>query len=344
MPREPGWWYRHGSAMERALAPFAAIYGHVATQRLTRGTPYRSRLPVVCVGNFTAGGSGKTPFTAMLAERLIARGERPAILSRGYGGSERGPHWVHRQADISARVGDEPLLLARIAPVMVSRDRKAGAIAIEAAGAHTVILMDDGLQNPALVKDLSFAVIDGARLLGNRAVIPAGPLRAPLDVQLPLVQAIVYNGPVSGHFEDELGWRREIPALHASLTTTGVWLGGQRLVAYAGIGNPDRFFDTARALGATLVEAVAFPDHARFTDNDATRLLETAARHGASLITTEKDQVRLAGSTKLEALAAASAVLPVRMALASGDEGVLDGLLDSLFCRRSTHIPRRDLE
>ena len=335
MPREPGWWYRHGSAMERALAPFAAIYGHLATRRLTHGTPYRSRLPVICVGNFTAGGSGKTPFAAMLAERLIARGERPAILSRGYGGSERGPHWVDRHADPFARVGDEPLLLARIAPVMVSRDRKAGAIAIEAAGAHTVIVMDDGLQNPALAKDLSFAVIDGARLLGNRAVIPAGPLRAPLDVQLPLVHAIVYNGPVDGpgseHFEDEIAGRRSIPQLHARLTASGVRLGGQRLVAYAGIGNPDRFFDTVRSLGATLVEAAAFPDHARFSDGDATRLLASAARHAAGLITTEKDHVRLSGSARLAELAAASAVLPVRMSLADGEESVLDGLLRSLF-------------
>lgn len=328
MPREPSWWYAEPGLASVILKPVARLYGAIAARRLTRTAPYRSSLPVICVGNFTAGGSGKTPFTAMLARDLIARGERPVILTRGYGGSLKGPHWVDAARDAAALTGDEPLLLAKRAPVFLSRDRMAGAQAIEARGDATVIVMDDGLQNPALAKTLSFAVIDTSRRLGNWQVIPAGPLRLPLAVQAKLVDALVYNGQVNPHFQDEMAWRCPVPALHAWLQPDGVaFLAGARVVAYAGIGNPDRFFDTLRAHGATVVETLPFPDHARFTDADADRLLALASCHDAQLITTEKDHVRLSGSPKLAALAAASRTLPVEMKLHAASQTTLEALL-----------------
>ena len=328
MPREPGWWYRPPGVTAHLLQPLALAYGRIAARRIATAKAYRSRLPVICVGNFTAGGSGKTPLVAMLAERLIARGERPVILTRGFGGSTSGPHWVDPATDTATFVGDEPLLLVRSAPVLVARDRVAGARAIEQRSEATVIVMDDGLQNPSLVKDLRFAIVDGARMLGNWHVIPSGPLRLPMHDQAKLVDAIVYNGPVSGHFADELSRLCGVPALHASLQTSGIWLGGTRVVAFAGIGNPARFFETVRSLGATISAEMPYSDHARFTDADADRLLARALQHDARLVTTEKDHVRLAGSPKLDALAAATTAIPVQMKLDPASNDQLNRLLD----------------
>lgn len=326
MPREPDFWYREPGALARVLAPFGSVYGAIAARRLARARPYVSRLPVICVGNFTAGGSGKTPVTMLLAERLKARGERPVGLTRGYGGTERGPHMVDPKRDTADRVGDEPLLLARICPVCVARDRAAGARAIESSGAASVIVMDDGLQNPGLRKDLSIAVVDGVRGLGNGRVIPAGPLRMPLTEQARLVQAILFNGAPSAAVSDELAAHARVPQFVGALE--GAAIGHSRYVAFAGIGNPDRFFATARALGASLAAVVPFPDHARFTAGDAARLLALAASSDARLLTTEKDFVRLAGHPELEALAASTDVLPVRMELDGRSEALLAALLD----------------
>lgn len=317
MPREPGWWYRPKGLTATVLAPLSGIYGMIAARRLHAENAYRSRLPIICVGNFTAGGSGKTPFTAMLLPMLTARGERPAVLTRGYGGSVHGPHWVDPATDSAAGVGDEPLLLARLAPTLVSRDRRAGAHQIEDQGQATCIVMDDGLQNPSLIKDLTIAVVDGARGIGNGCVIPAGPLRAPLGAQGVLVDAIVFNGSPSEDLAARLAEECAAPQIVASLEPSGdvSWLAGQPVVAFAGIGNPARFFATLERAGARVAERVAFPDHAAFTAADADRLLALAARHQARLVTTAKDHVRLTGSEKLKTLAAAAAFLPVAMKL-----------------------------
>ena len=181
---EPPWWYRDPpSGIATVLRPLAALYGWAAAARYWRATPYRSRLPVICVGNFTAGGTGKTPLVIHLCERLKAAGHEPVALTRGYGGRLSGPYWVNAKSDVARDVGDEALLLARAAPTLVARDRRAGAHAIE-TGPHpvTVIVMDDGLQNPGLAKDLTIAVVDGGRGFGNGLTMPAGPLRAPLAV------------------------------------------------------------------------------------------------------------------------------------------------------------------
>jgi len=331
VPREPHWWYQSSGLIPVALSPVAAIYGAVAARRLTSDNAYRSRLPVICVGNFTAGGSGKTPLTAMLLPMLLARGERPAVLTRGYGGRTHGPHWVDVVTDTAADVGDEPLLLARLAPTLVARDRRAGAHQIEDQGRATCIVMDDGLQNAALIKDLTIAVVDGARGIGNGYVIPAGPLRAPIASQGALVDAIVFNGLPHDGLAFRLAEESAAPQMTARLEPAGdvAWLAGQKVVAFAGIGNPARFFALLERLGARIVEQVAYPDHAAFTDADAERLLALASKHGAQLVTTAKDHVRLSGSVKRSALAHAAKPLPVAMSLE--DATPLMRLLDQTF-------------
>ncbi len=193
--KEPSWWYAdHEDWRARLLEPIGSFYGDAALRRFQKRVGYRSRLPVICVGNLTAGGAGKTPLAIFTAQSLMSRGERPAFLTRGYGGREAGPMWVAHDRHTANEVGDEPILLAATAPTLVSRDRRAGARAIEARqDTITTIIMDDGLQNPGLKKDLTLAVIDGVRGLGNRAVIPAGPLRAPLAFQFEKTDAIVIN-------------------------------------------------------------------------------------------------------------------------------------------------------
>lgn len=324
---EPAWWYRQGPSLAAAaLQPLAALYGWVAEQRFVRTEPYRSRLPVICIGNFTAGGTGKTPLVLHLCRHLEAAGHQPVALSRGYGGRLAGPYWVNARSDTGRDVGDEALLLADAAPTLVARDRRAGARAIE-SGPHaaTVIVMDDGLQNPALAKDLTIAVVDGGRGLGNGRVIPAGPLRAPLAFQLELTDAIVVNERTLGAESRTTAWLRHRfpgPVLQAATipaAETG-WLKGLSVVAWAGIGAPERFFVMLEALGAVVAERVPFRDHQRLGEDDARRLLDLAARHGAALVTTEKDQARIAGSSgHLAELAAASRAFPVKLSLAGPD-------------------------
>jgi tetraacyldisaccharide 4'-kinase len=335
---EPFWWYGDGSQfMAGCLAPLAAVYGWGARRRYQRVTPYRSRLPVICVGNLTAGGTGKTPLTLYLCAHLRAGGRYPAVLTRGYGGTHPGPHWV-AEGDGADAVGDEALLLARAAPTMVERDRGAGARTIElalesGAVAADVIVMDDGLQNPQLAKDLTLAVVDGTRGLGNGRVIPAGPLRAPLEFQLGLVDAIVVNAPpsgVGGAIAEWLGRRFAGPVLRCSTVAAGdtTWLKGRRVVAWAGIGAPRRYFGMLQALGAELIEAVAFSDHQRLSEADARRLLGLAERGRATLVSTEKDMARLKGSTgALAELAAATRPVPIELRFADADGDRLAALI-----------------
>jgi len=355
-----GW---HGSAAT-ALAPAAAIYGAITVRRMARAPEYVSALPVICVGNFTAGGAGKTPATAMIVARLIAMGRRPAILTRGYGGRTAGPHWVDADRvnadwviadrvdadwlietqDTAETVGDEPILHARRAPTLVARDRVAGARAIEANGRCDVIVMDDGLQNPALGKTLSIAVVDGARGFGNGRVIPAGPLRAPLDWQLRHVDAVLFNGAPSPETIAALdratatgGETRASGQQPARLfgrlepdATIAARISGRRVVAFAGIGHPARYFETVRSLGADIAEAIPFPDHHPYTATDAARLQAAAARYGADLVTTEKDHVRLVGQPALAELAAAAIPIPVEMMLDPASIAALDQMLATL--------------
>ena len=341
MPREePGWWYAR-SRDHRALllAPLGRLYGAIAERRYNRRQPYRSRLPVICVGNFTAGGTGKTPLALAIAEHLRERGERPAFLTRGYGGKLQGPVWVDPVLHSPSDVGDEPLLLAARAPVMLARDRRVGAQAIESdSRAATAIIMDDGLQNSALAKDLTIALVDAGRGVGNGRVIPAGPLRASLEFQLELVHAIVVNGRAPDESEGSPP-RRVLetlrrgftgPVLQAEAAPSGEtdWLKDAKVVAYAGIGNPARFFKLLETLGARLAGTEMFPDHYAFSDRDAARLLKLAREHGAQLVTTEKDFVRLApGQNGLAELRDATRRVPIRLAMPPDDLARLKDLL-----------------
>ncbi len=338
---EPGWWYATPLDWRtRALAPFGRLYGLVAELRFRRRQPYRSRLPVICVGNLTAGGTGKTPLALLMAEYLVSRGEIPVFLTRGHGGRTAGPRWVDPLADSARAVGDEALLLARVAPSLIARDRKAGARAIERAGGRaTVIVMDDGLQNPGLKKDLVIAVVDGTRGIGNGHVIPAGPLRAPLDFQLDLVHVVVVNGPPG---RTDRGGASEIhrhltrgfggPVLAAEAIACGDagWLADTSVVAYAGIGHPQRFFDMLGVLGARVVVARPFPDHHVFAERDARELLGLAQTHGAALVTTEKDLARLTNARGERAvLRDRSRALPIRLVFTDHDASQLAALVDN---------------
>ncbi len=292
----------------------------------------------MCAGNFTAGGTGKTPLALYLCEVLRELGKRPVVLTRGYGGRIHGPHWVQAD-DTAATVGDEALLLRTAAPVVVARDRAAGARSIEASPEADAIIMDDGLQNPQLAKDLAIAVVDGRRGLGNGRVIPAGPLRAPLAFQLEHADAILVNEALAGTAHHVADWLREHfkgPVLRATTAPCGDvgWLVQRRVIAWAGIGAPERFFAMLAALGAEVVERITFRDHQRLAVADAQVLLALARRQGAMLVSTEKDLVRLKGTEDVLAeLAAATRVLQVRLAVSPQDTVRLAGLVDTALKR-----------
>ena len=256
--------------------------------------PYRSRLPVICIGNFTAGGGGKTPTAIAVAKVLKEAGERPCFLTRGYGGKTQGPVLAAKDQS-AAEVGDETLLLAVHAPTVVAADRAAGAKLIEGTDA-TVIVMDDGFQNPQLAKDFSLIVVDAATGLGNGLVMPAGPLRAPLDKQTPRADALLLIGeggktaPLAKSFE-----AANKPVLKARMTPRGDarWLGILPVIGFAGIANPKKFYATLSQSGARLTGTRSFPDHHPYTERQAERLLRWAREWNAMLVTTEKDWVRL---------------------------------------------------
>jgi tetraacyldisaccharide 4'-kinase len=292
--RAPRFWWRRPGLAAALLRPAGAIYGAIAAARAARPGA-RAAIPVLCAGNFVAGGAGKTPFAIALAERLRALGERPVFLSRGHGGSEAGPLLVDPARHSARDVGDEPLLLARHAPTLVSRDRPAGAALARELG--SVVVMDDGLQNPSLAKDLRFALVDAVQGVGNGLCLPAGPLRAPLTAQWPLVDALVLVG--EGEPGAELAReaaRRHLPVIRAAIEpdeAAATALRGRAVLAFAGIGRPEKFFATARAAGARLVAERVFSDHHPYSAKELAGLRDDAARAGAALLTTEKDLVRI---------------------------------------------------
>ena len=318
--REPAFWWRPGSG--GLLAPLGAIYGAVAWQRMQRRGA-SAGVPVICLGNLTVGGAGKTPAALAVAHLLLAAHERPFFLSRGYGGKLAGPVRVDPAFHHCADVGDEPLMLARLAPTIVARDRVAGAKAARLGGA-SVIVMDDGFQNPSLKKDLAVLMVDGHRGTGNGRIIPAGPLRAPLDIQVTRAQAIVIVGPPDGAaIVRDTARRFGVAVFHGRLEPDRgslAALGGRKVLAFAGIGNPEKFFATLGDAGIAVAERLSFSDHHRYSAADAAALLARARASNLVLITTEKDQVRLAGDPALAELAAHTSVLPVRLVIAEADQ------------------------
>ncbi len=325
--REPAFWWRAPGFAAGALAPLAAPYGLVARMRLGR-RGRRAAVPVVCLGDPTVGGAGKTPAAIAVARLLIAAGERPAFLTRGYGGNQRGPLRIDPAQHTAADVGDEPLLLARTAATVVARARPQGAQAAVSAGA-SVIVMDDGFQNPSLAKDFAVLVIDAGRGVGNGRVFPAGPLRAPLNAQLARAQAllVVGDGPAAA---DVIGHAsaRGIAVFAARLEPDAgivAALGGGRVLAFAGIGSPQKFFATLAGAGIAVASARAFPDHHRYTKAEADVLCEEADREGLILLTTEKDLARMQGEEATADLAVRAQALPVTLTF--DDEADFQALL-----------------
>ncbi|EIM27815.1 tetraacyldisaccharide 4'-kinase [Microvirga lotononidis] len=290
------WWQPFPTLPATLLRPAGIIYTSVATRRMHR-TGEKADLPVICIGNFTAGGAGKTPTALAVARILDAGGESPAFLSRGYGGRLPGPVQVSTPDHSASDVGDEPILLSRTATTIVSRDRPAGAQLAYESGA-TVVIMDDGLQNPSLVKDCAIAVVDGATGIGNGLPLPAGPLRAPMDVQWPMIDAVLIIGDGEpGRQIAEEAERRDKRVFEARLAPSPEAiqsLEGRRVLAFAGIGRPGKFFDTLRDCGAIVEAARSFPDHHRYTTAELGTLQREAEARGLVAVTTEKDFARIA--------------------------------------------------
>ena len=293
--REPAFWYRPASWKSHLLRPLAALYGAVAALRLER-KGLSAGIPVLCVGNYHGGGAGKTPTVLALAKLLGGLDETPVVLSRGYRGKLRGPVRVDAARHGAADVGDEPLMLSQSVPVVVSRDRADG-VALAKSLAATVILMDDGFQNPAVAKDASLIVIDSVRGIGNAKVMPAGPLRAPLSAQVARTDALIVIGAgsaadgvaalVAGQGKPVLRahFKPDEPSLSA--------LRGRRALAFAGIGDPARFFATLVEAGVDVAATRAFPDHHPLTPDETANLVAEAEGSGFTLVTTEKDLARL---------------------------------------------------
>jgi tetraacyldisaccharide 4'-kinase len=319
--RAPEFW-AHDNLPARLLRPLGAAYGLAGRLRWRLARPARAAVPVICVGNLVAGGAGKTPVAMALAAQLSARGRCPHLLTRGYRGRLPGPLRVDPRRHDAAAVGDEALLLAEVAPTWCARDRVAGAAAATAAGAD-VLIMDDGLQSPWLHQDLALLVVDGAVGFGNRRLLPAGPLREPLAAGLARSSAIVQLG------DDEAGLDTllppALPRLHARLGADpdAPDLRGRRVVAFAGIGRPEKFFRTLAQAGALLLARHAFPDHHRYRRREVRALLAEAAAKDALCVTTAKDRVRLPAD-----LQASITILPARVSWC--DLTALARLLDRL--------------
>jgi tetraacyldisaccharide 4'-kinase len=317
--REPAFWWRPGSGS--LLSPLAGIYAAIAALRLrTQGRSVG--VPVICLGNLTVGGAGKTPAALAVAHLLLAAHERPFFLSRGYGGKLAGPLRVDPAVHSAAMVGDEPLLLARLAPTIVARDRLEGAETARRDGA-TVIVMDDGFQNPALAKDLAILMVDGRRGVGNGRTIPAGPLRAPLEAQIARAHAMVFVGQ-QGNLKSlkERAQHYGAAIFHGHLEPDRqivAALRGHKVLAFAGIGDPEKFFATLTEAGIAVVAREDFPDHHRYTAHEAQSLLARADAANLMLLTTEKDQARLGGDPTLSSLAARTSALPVRLVIEEAD-------------------------
>ena len=322
--RTPEFWYRSDGGslagmLPGLLAPAAAVYRHIAIRRSTAIRPWRAPVPVVCVGNVVAGGTGKTPVALSIGGWLARRGLNVHFLSRGYGGTLAGPVTVDPARHTAAEVGDEPLLLAEVRPTWVARDRRDGVRAAIAAGAGGVV-MDDGFQNPRVVKDVAIIVIDGPRGFGNGRMIPAGPLREPLAAALARADAIVLIGPdASGIANGGISQ----PILRACLKPhpdAVRRLAGHTVVAFAGIGHPQKFFATLRDIGCTIVAAHAFADHHVYRPGEIAAIVRQAKTARAIPVTTAKDFVRLDAAAR-----AGIEVLPVD--LAWDDEGALERVL-----------------
>jgi tetraacyldisaccharide 4'-kinase len=290
----PGFWWAPSGWQAYGLWPLSKLYGFAAARRMRKAARIRAEAPVLCIGNFTVGGSGKTPTAIAFARQATARGLKPGILSRGHGGSLKTPRIVDAERDSADVVGDEPLLLASHATVAVSPDRAAAAKLLIGRGCDFLI-MDDGLQSGRIHIDYALAIVDTRYGIGNGRVIPGGPLRAPLHEQMRHITALLTMG--DGRAADpvvRMAARAGKPVFEASVRTSNSdSLRGRRFLAFAGIGHPDRFFDAVSATGGTVVDKRSFGDHHKFRSEELAELETTAHKGGLDMITTAKDAVRL---------------------------------------------------
>ena len=304
--KAPRFWTQATSWQSTLLSPLSWIWTFVTRKRLQR-TGLDIGIPVICVGNLTVGGTGKTPVVMALLERFGDRNLH--VVSRGYGGSEEGPVRVNERKHSAAQVGDEPLLLSAFGPVWVSKDRAVGAKAAKSAGA-AAILLDDGFQNPSLKKTKSLIVVDALTGFGNGKVMPAGPLREPVQDGLKRADMMVVIGSSDERqrFIDQ--HKPSLPIVEAELEPlqTGMDWSGLRVLAFAGIGRPQKFFDSLKRAGAEIVETRSFGDHAPYRADLLRRLLAEAKSKNAQLVTTEKDAVRLPSELRAQVL-----TFPVRL-------------------------------
>lgn len=294
--RAPAFWtIRHGRdaapMLRLLLSPLGWVYGASVARRLAKSTPLRLPIPVISLGNISVGGTGKTPLAHVVRAQLSALVSGPvAILSRGYGGNLEGPVLVDPLHHSAAQVGDEPLMLAHDGPVIVARDRAAGGQFAVSLGIKALVL-DDAHQNPALAKDLSIVVVDGATGFGNGCLVPAGPLREPVAKGLARADVVIVMGPFSQDGGDDLADYMG-PVLNADLVPEPISIAG-KVLGFCGIGRPDKFDATLRALGLDVVDMFPFPDHHPYSAKDLAHLAAAAAQNGATLVTTQKDLVRL---------------------------------------------------
>ncbi len=326
--RPPAFWFLppdRAGWKARLLAPLAALYAGETARRVARRGE-TAGVPVICVGNLTAGGTGKTPTVIALLQRLADRGVEAHVVSRGYGGRIREGTLVDPGLHGAGDVGDEPLLLSAFAPVWIGRDRVAAARLAARSGAAAIV-MDDGFQSPSLAKDLALLVVDAATGFGNERVIPAGPLREPVEAGLARADLLLVIGDCASHarFAGCLASRPHVPLLVGQLEPlpTGMAWRGLRTFAFAGIGRPEKFFRTLQDLGADLVATRALDDHQPLSAPLMERMDREARDAGAQLVTTEKDAVRLPASFRSRVL-----TLPVRLEIE--DWAILNAALDRI--------------
>lgn len=285
--KTPGFW-QHKSFISTLLLPLGCVYNFMTQRRIKHGHPKKVSRPVICIGNITAGGTGKTPVAISIAKLLQEKNKNPFFVSRGYGGNLSNI-LVDNRKHSALEVGDEPLLLSRQAPVVINPNRHEGALKALKSGAE-IIIMDDGFQNPGLYKDLSFLVFDGGFGLGNERIVPSGPLRESLSDGIKRAQAIIIIGKDKHNLENKIN---NLPVFRATIQPLRPHTTRNEVIAFAGIGRPEKFYNSLRESGFNLLETIDFPDHHQYKESELKNIIAKAQKIGADIFTTSKDYVKI---------------------------------------------------